>query len=86
MASCGLAPSKKTLVLDVGTELVGVPLLFTDNRTRNVPSSRVRLRTWTGGNDPTQVAPAEVVLETLRLSALLLHEQIRAQGALLKRL
>lgn len=76
----------ETLVLDVGTELPVEALPFTDDRTRNVPSDRVRLRTWTGGNDPAQVAPAEVVMEALRLSALLLHEQVLAQGALLRRL
>ena len=77
---------EETLLLDVGTELPVQPLSFTDDRTRNVPSDRVRLDTWSGGNDPEQVAPAEIVMEALRLAALLLHEQVLAQGALLRRL
>ena len=44
------------------------------------------LRPWLGGNDPTQVAPPETVLDLLRLSATMLQAQQQAQGTLLRRL
>lgn len=44
------------------------------------------MRPWLGGNDPTQVAPPETVLDLLRLSATMLQAQQQAQGTLLPRL
>lgn len=72
--------------IGVSDTLPDTALPFTDERIRNVPSSRSTMRPWQGGNDPEQVAPPEAVLELLRLSATMLHQQMQAQGMMLRRL
>lgn len=81
-----VGPIAETLGLDVGTELPITPVPYTDERTRNVPTSRVRLEPWLGGHDASQVAPAEAVLQELHNAATLLRAQVQVQTALLKRL
>lgn len=76
----------ETISIGVSDTLPDTALPFTDERIRNVPSSRTSMRPWQGGNDPEQVAPPEAVLELLRLSPTMLHQQMQAQGVMLRRL
>lgn len=80
------ADVNEAISIDASATLPDTALPFTDERVRNVPTSRARMRPWLGGNDPAQVAPPEIVLELLRLSATMLQAQKQAQGTLLRRL
>ncbi len=71
----------------LATSTIPVTMLpWTDERIHGVPSTRVRMRPWLGGNDAAQVAPAEHVLELLTLAATTLQRQKAVQGDMLRRL
>jgi hypothetical protein len=80
------AEVNEAISIDASATIPYSALPFTDERVRNVPTSRATMRPWLGGNDPTQVAPPEAVLELLRLSATMLQTQRQVQGTLLRRL
>lgn len=80
------ADVNQEISVEASATIPHTPLPHTDARVRNVPTSRVRMRPWQGGNDPAQVAPPEAVLDILRSSAAMLQAQKQAQGTLLRRL